>query len=72
MNGKLDRSIDNCMDCPEHELWALHDADDLFSNDTRISCRAANGRDIADSVSSDCLGERVAVPGWCPRRNVLT
>lgn len=62
----------NCMDCPEHELWALRDPDDWFSHDTRISCRAANGRNIVDYLPSGCLGECVAVPDWCPRRNDLT
>ena len=69
MNEKRNKRIYNCMDCPEHELWALHDPDDWFSHDTRISCRAADGRTIVDRVSSGCLGERVAVPGWCSRRN---
>ena len=59
----------NCMDCPEHELWALRDPDDWFSHDTRISCRAANGRNIADSVSSGFFRECASVPDWCPRRN---
>ena len=59
----------NCMDCPEHELWALRDPDDWFSHDTRISCRAANGRNIADSVPSGFFRECAAVSAWCPRRN---
>ena len=68
MSEKHDRRIDNRMDCPEHELWALRDPDDWFSHDARISCRAADERTIVDCVSSGCRGERVAVPGWCPRR----
>lgn len=59
----------NCMDCPEHELLALHDPDDWFSHDARISCRAADGRTIVDCMPSGCLGERVPDPSWCPRRN---
>ena len=71
MSEKCDRRIGNCMDCPDHELWALHDPDDWFSQDARISCRAADGRTIVDCVSSGRLGERVAVPGWCPRRHAM-
>lgn len=66
-SGKVKYS--NCMDCPDHELWALHDPDDWFSHDTRISCSAADGRTIVDCISSGCLGERITVPDWCPRRN---
>lgn len=69
MDEKHDRRIDNCIACPEHELWALRDLGDWFSHDTRISCRAADGRTIVDCMSSDRLGERISVPGWCPRRN---
>ena len=59
----------NCMDCSEHELWAVHDSDDYFEVSTRISCRMADGRNIADSVSSGFFHECASVPDWCPRRN---
>lgn len=62
--------IKSCMDCPEHEFWPVYDPEGSFGHETRISCRAANGRNIVDCVSSGCLGERVAVPAWCPRRNI--
>lgn len=65
------RRIKSCMDCPEHELWAIRDPDDWFSHDTRVSCRAAESRTIVDCISSGRLGKRVAVPDWCPRRKAL-
>ena len=58
----------NCMDCPENQLWAVPDPDDWFSSDTRISCRLAGGRTIADSVSGGYFRECAATPGWCPKR----
>ena len=59
----------NCMDCPEHQLWAVPDPDDWFSSDTRISCRLAGGRTIADSVSGGYSRECAATPSWCPQRH---
>ena len=59
----------NCMDCPEHQLWAGSDPDDRFSSDTRISCGLAGGRTIADSVSGGYFRECAATPNWCPKRH---
>ena len=68
MSEKHGKGIDNCIGCPDLEFWALRDPDDWFSHDIRISCRAVNGRNIVECMASGRLGERVAVPGWCPRR----
>ena len=59
----------NCMDCPEHQLWAVPDPDDWFSSDTRITCRIAGGRTIADSVSGGYFRECAVTPSWCPKRH---
>ena len=60
---------ENCMDCPEHQLWAVPDPDDWFSSDARITCRLAGGRTIADSVSGGYFRECAETPSWCPKRH---
>ena len=58
----------NCLDCPDHGMFAARDPDDDFSMGTDVRCEAADGRVIFRDLDSMFIRANFAAPKWCPRR----
>jgi len=58
----------NCLDCPDHQMFAARDPDDDFSVGTDVRCEAAGGRVVFHDSDSLFVRSNFATPKWCPRR----
>jgi len=58
----------NCLDCPDHQMFAARDPDDEFCMGTDVRCEAAGGRVVFHDSDSLFVRSNFAAPKWCPRR----
>ena len=59
----------NCLDCPDHQMFAAKDPGDEFGMATDVRCEAAGGRVVFHDSDSLFVRANFAVPKWCPRRD---
>jgi len=64
---KVSLVLNNCIDCPYHEVRADPDPDDWFcDDDVKVICKKANNRKITVACRPYNVRKECEIPDWCP------